>query len=92
MEKRVYILALVSVLIIIGLIGIADLDELSEILAGANPSMVLLSLASYTLAIMVFALIWQYLLKAAGLDLGLVDNMRLVFSAVFFNVVTPTDS
>ncbi len=92
MEKRVYILALVSVLIIIGLIGIADLDELSKILAGTNPAMVLLSLASYTLAIMVFALIWHYLLRAAGLDLGLVDNMRLVFSAVFFNVVTPTAS
>jgi uncharacterized protein (TIRG00374 family) len=92
MEKRVYLLIAVSVLIIIGLVGLADLSELQSILSSADIGMVFLSILSYTLAIVVFALIWHFLLKATELKLSMTNNLKLVFSAVFFNVVTPTAS
>ena len=92
MRKRVYILAAVSLFILIGLVGLADLDRLASILKAASPTMVALSIASYTVAIVFFALIWHFLLKASGLTLGLTSNLKLVFSSVFFNVVTPTAS
>jgi uncharacterized protein (TIRG00374 family) len=92
MERRVYTLIALSILILIGLIEIADLGELLSILKGADLILVLLSITSYTLAIVVFAVIWHLLLKTTGLRLGLVNNLKLVFSAVFFNVVTPTAS
>jgi uncharacterized protein (TIRG00374 family) len=92
MEKRVYLLIAISFLIILGLFGLADFDELYSILSSADIGMVLLSLLSYTLAIVVFAFIWHFLLKVTGLKLSMANNLRLVFSAVFFNVVTPTAS
>jgi uncharacterized protein (TIRG00374 family) len=92
MEKRVYLLIAVSILIIVGLVGLADLSELQSILSSADIGMVFLSILSYTLAIVVFALIWHFLLKATELKLSMTNNLKLVFSAVFFNVVTPTAS
>jgi uncharacterized protein (TIRG00374 family) len=92
MNKKVYILVGVSLLILIGLIGIADLEELIEILRSADSGMVVLSAFSYTLAIVSFAVIWHLLIGSAQLELRFIDNLRLVFSSVFFNVVTPTAS
>ena len=92
MDKRIYVLIVVSILVLAGLVGFADLDELKLILGQADGFMVVLAFASYTLAIAVFALIWHLLLRATNLKLGFIDNLKLVFSSVFFNVVTPTAS
>jgi uncharacterized protein (TIRG00374 family) len=92
MEKRVYLLILVSVLILLGLFGAADINETVSILRTADLTVIAFSMASYTIAIVVFALIWHYLLKSADLKLEFYNNLRLVFSAVFFNVATPTAS
>ncbi len=92
MFRRVALLILTSLLMVGGLVVFASPDELARVLGDADLKMVLLSIASYTSAMVVFALIWQLLLGVAGLRLGLVNNLRLVFSSVFFNVVTPTAS
>lgn len=92
MFKRIALLVFISFLMVGGLVVFADPDELAGVLGSADLMMVLLSMASYTLAIVVFALIWHLLLAVAGLRLGLLNNLRLVFSSVFFNVVTPTAS
>jgi uncharacterized protein (TIRG00374 family) len=91
-KKRVVILILISILVLLSLIGVADPSKLSSILATADISMILLAIVTYTITIFVFGLIWHFLLKAADLDLSLKNIQRLVFSSVFFNVVTPTAS
>ncbi len=92
MNKRLLILLALSLLILVGLVGVADPRELLLILGRADPAAMTLSIFSYTLAIVVFALIWHLLLQAAEINLSLINNLRLVFSSVFFNVVTPTAS
>lgn len=92
MDRRVLVLLAVSILLVLSLIGIADPSKLAEIFRTSDPMMVVLAVAAYTSAIIVFALIWQVLLKAADMELSVIDNLRLVFSSVFFNVITPTAS
>jgi uncharacterized protein (TIRG00374 family) len=92
MNKRVFLLVVLSVLVVASLVGIADPKELLPTLRTADPAMVVLSIVAYTLAIAMFALIWHFLLKAANIELSLINNLRLVYSSVFFNVVTPTAS
>ncbi|GBE56084.1 MAG TPA: flippase-like domain-containing protein [Euryarchaeota archaeon] len=92
MNGKVVALLGISLLILAGLVGLADIGELKEILGSADPLMVVLSALSYTLAITFFAVIWQLLIGSARLELRFIDNLRLVFSSVFFNVVTPTAS
>ncbi len=92
MNRKVLALVVISLLILIGLLGIADLKELMQIMRSADPWMVIFSALSYTLAIAFFAVIWHLLIGSANLNLRFIDNLRLVFSSVFFNVVTPTAS
>lgn len=90
--RRTLVLALVALLILVGLVGFARPGELAAVLLKADPRLVLLALASYTLAIAVFAVIWRLLLRAVGIGLPFPENLRLVYSSVFFNVATPTAS
>ncbi|RMF88853.1 MAG: UPF0104 family protein, partial [Methanobacteriota archaeon] len=92
MNRRILLLIGLALLVVLSLVGIADPEQLLPILRSSDPVMVLLAIASYTLAIAVFALIWAVLLKASDMRLSFIDVQRLVFSAVFFNVVTPTAS
>jgi len=92
MSKRILALLITSLLLLAGLIWIANPSELLPILRSSSITMVALSIASYTLAIILFAHIWLILLKATGLRLSFIDNQKLVFSSVFFNIVTPTAS
>ncbi|MEK6978407.1 MAG: flippase-like domain-containing protein [Candidatus Hydrothermarchaeota archaeon] len=91
-SRRTLVLAFVALLIVIGLIGFARPGELAAVLVKADPRMVALAVASYTIAIAVFALIWHLLLGAVGIGLPFPENLRLVYSSVFFNVATPTAS
>lgn len=91
-KKRIFALVVVSILILVGLVTFADPKELMYTLSNADSKMLLLSLASYSVAIIVFAGYWHLLLKPVNLKLSFENNLKVVFSSVFFNVVTPTAS
>lgn len=80
------ILSVAAVLIIARKV---DLHTAFEYLQRANPGLIFLSMISYAVSKIVAAFRIEALYKTQGLDLGRIQNIKLTFLAMFYNLFIP---
>ncbi len=90
MIKRIIILVGLLALIIFALISFAGKEELWATLSQANPKYVVMAILAYIIGVTCYSSGWAIILHIQGVKLTVRDQIKLCYSSVFFNEVTPT--
>jgi len=89
-KKKVLALVLLAFTIWVSIILYAGVEKILTVLKDAEVVWIPLVTVTYVIGITGYASGWTIVLRLMGLTLSVKDQIKIVYSSVFFNEVTPT--